>query len=190
VRVRKLGYAPALLTLQLVDNDDREVVIRMEPLATGLDPVVVAERSGYGPEQSAWEDLERRKNWVNFKSRLLGPEDLKNFYGSTLDVALVRMGLNYAPSARDSRVTSIDPRGTSKRPDRAIPGSSCILLNGKTPVYEPIYMYTTDDVEMLEVWPGGTELTGTISSRFHGAPCEPLSLFQHPTYFVLWLKKK
>ena len=82
VRVRKLGYSPVTLTVELHQDDDREVYIRMQPLAQGLDPVVVNAQSGFG-SQRAWDELERRRRWVDASSRILGPDQLKRFYGAT-----------------------------------------------------------------------------------------------------------
>lgn len=192
IRVRKIGYAPATVTLQLTENDDREVVVRMTPLAQGLDPVVVTERSGYDPRDDlVWKELEQRKRWVNFKSRFLGPEDLKGYYGVRLDDAMRRMGM-YFPTAggKAMQPRSIGRVGQQKsayqppNPD----ANACLLLNGKTPLVWPLRAYNTADVELLEVYPTGTELTHSVSSHFHGPPCEAVSMFDHPTYYVLWLK--
>jgi hypothetical protein len=191
VRVRKLGYAPATLTLQLVQNDDREVVIRMRPLATDLEPVVVTEKSGYGRDQLAWDELERRKRWVDFHSRMLGPEDLKGFYGLSLDYATGRMGL-YRPTPPPNRAQHINPSGTSRRlPAGSLgtdTGDACILLNGRDPVERPLRVYSTNDVELLEVYPSGTDITGTVGAHFSSSRCRPTSLLETPTYYVLWLK--
>lgn len=191
IRVRKLGFEPGTVTLQLVQGDDREVVIRMHPLAAGLDPTVVTERSGYGRDQVAWDELERRKRWVSFKSRLLGPEDLRAFYGTSLDYALVRTGLNSPRPPARAQAMHIDPRGTQgPNTNLTVSGDACILINGKEPVRLPLSLYSADDIELLEIYPSGTELTGTVSWHFHGPPCEAVSMIQHPTYYVLWFKRK
>lgn len=69
VRVRKLGYSPAMVTVQLVKDDDHEVVVFLHPLAAGLEPFVVTERSGYGRDQVAYEELDKRKRWQSFQTR-------------------------------------------------------------------------------------------------------------------------
>jgi hypothetical protein len=181
VRLRKLGFEPTTVTLQLVEHDDREVVVRMHPLATNLDPTVVTEKSGFGRDQVAWDELDRRKRWVNFQVKFLGPEDLKGYYGLPLDYAMIRAGMyNLHPSGKAPQ--HIDPLGTSQRPDMSIPGDACILLNGKDPIMRPLRVYSTDDVELLEVYPSGTELTGTVAWHFNGTQCAPISLMVHPTY--------
>ena len=73
VRVRKLGYAPSTVTLQLVPNDDHEVVVYMRPLAQSLDPFVVTERSGYGQDQTIWDELERPQAISEFSNAAARP---------------------------------------------------------------------------------------------------------------------
>src|SRR6185437_11387215 len=48
LRIRKLGFSPVVMSLQLVPSDDREITVRLQRLPDTLDPVVVTERSGYG----------------------------------------------------------------------------------------------------------------------------------------------
>jgi hypothetical protein len=196
--VRKLGFEPSVLKLNLVAGDEREVVIRMRRFSEKLDPVVVTARSGYDPrDQMVYDDLEKRKRWQNFKSAILGPEDLKRFYGLGLDYA-VKSLLIERSRTHGYPVTSLPSPGSGAT---AVPNGepaksrldkfdemACILINGKTPVRRPLRMYSTDDIDLLEVYPTGTELTGTIEARMPFPECKPLNLFNHPTYYVLWLK--
>jgi hypothetical protein len=192
VRVRKLGYAPSMVTLQLGPNDDHEVVVYMRPLARNLDPFVVTEKSGYGRDEAIWEEFEHRKRFQSFQTRLLGPDDLKSYYGVDLATALIRMGLNGPTSSiAGQQVRSINAGGhalTGPAADEA--GFACLLLNGKEGIYGKLSTYTTDDLEMLEVYPSGTELTGTASWYFHDTRCKPPTLIRHPTYYVLWFKPR
>lgn len=201
LRVRKLGYAPAMVALQLVQSDEREVVIRMTPLPASLDAFVVTEQSGYGRDQAVYDELDQRKRWTNFKTRLLGPEDLKAFNGRSIDEAVIRMGLYVPPTvstAKARRPMSINGGGGQRQITTAPSNAAgmgdirhdlaCILLDGKTPVVRPLTSYTTDQIDMLEVYPPGTEVTGTVSWRFYQNQCKSLSLTDHPPYYVLWLK--
>jgi hypothetical protein len=184
VRVRKLGYEPNVITLKLEDADDREVIVRMHALATSLDPVVVTERSGYGRDQRRFDDLDRRMRWHNFKSFVLGPDELRRYQGLPLDWAAKALGV---PSGtRDRGPTSINGRG-SRRVASTDDGDACILLNGKTGLYQPLSSFNIKDIELLEIWPGGTELTGTVGDVIR-SPCKPDGLFKHPTYYVIWMK--
>jgi hypothetical protein len=178
--------------VQLVPNDDHEIVLYMRPLAQSLDAVVVTEKSGYGRDQTIWNELERRKRFQSFQTRFFGPEDLKSFYGVDLGTATVRMGLNWSrPSIASHQVRSINSGGRTvgagPAPDA---GFACLLLNGKEGIYGKLSTYTTDDLEMLEVYPPGTELTGTVKWYFHDAHCNPPFLIDHPLYYVLWFKNR
>jgi hypothetical protein len=188
--VRKIGFEPSVVKLSLVAGDDREIVIRMRRLTANLDPVVVTARSGYDPrDQQVFDDLEKRKRWQNFKSAILGPEDLRRFYGLSLDFAVKSLLIDRSDT-RGYPVTSIMGRGNGPAPTRLDQREqmACILLNGKTPVRRPLRVFSTDDIDLLEVYPSGTELTGTIDARMTIPECKATSLFQHPTYYVLWLK--
>lgn len=192
VRVRKLGYAPSMTTVQLTAGDDHEVAVYMRPLAQNLEAFVVTERSGYGRDQTAWDELERRKRFQTFQTRLFGPEDLKSFYGVDLDVATIRMGLNgsRAPIA-GQQTRHINSGGRALAGTGAVGTEAhyaCMLLNGKEGIYANLGLYGTEDLEMLEVFPPGTELTGTVGWYFHDDHCRPKSLLDHPMYYVLWFK--
>lgn len=194
VRVRKLGYAPATVTLQLVPHDDHEVVVYLRPLAQNLEPFVITERSGYGRDQTAWNELERRKRYQSFQTRFFGPEDLKSFHGVDLGTATIRMGLNDPGSSLASHQTrSINSGGpglsgmTVPPPD---PGFACVLLNGREGIYTKLELYSTDEIELLEVYPPRTELTGTVSWYFHDDHCKTFSLLAHPMYYVLWFRQR
>ncbi|HEY4305248.1 MAG TPA: carboxypeptidase regulatory-like domain-containing protein [Gemmatimonadaceae bacterium] len=192
VRVRKLGYAPSTTTVQLVPDDDHEIVVYMRPLAQSLEPVIIAEKSGYGKDQTIWDELERRKRFQSFQTRFFGPEDLKSFYGADLETATIRMGMNGTrPSIASRQARSImsggRPISRAPTPDA---GFACLLLNGKDGIYGKLSTYTSDDLEMLEVWPAGTELSGTVSWYFHDTHCQANGFIDHPMYYVLWFKNR
>jgi len=190
LRVRKLGFEPAMVTVQLSQGDDHEVVVYLRPLVANLDAFVVNDRSGYGRDQVIYDELEKRKRWQSFQTRLLGPDDLKSYYNRSLDDALIQMGLYRSPYESPSRPTRINgplSRGGAMDPRH---DDACILLNGKDPVVRPLTSFTTDEIEMLEVYPPMTELSGTVGWRFYQPQCKPIGVLDHPMYFVVWLKKK
>lgn len=195
IRVRKLGYTPAMQSVQLVQGDDREIVFVLRSLAKKLDAFQVTERSGYGRDQSVYEELEQRKRWINFQNRLIGPEDLKTYYGRHLDEALIKLGLYQsktivgAKAARPMNPGTTNPYKTAGMGD-VLHDNVCLLLNGKEGVWQPLATYSTDDLEMLEVYPPGTELTGSVSWRFHMGQCKAISFVDHPLYLVLWFKNR
>lgn len=191
IKVRKLGYAPEVMTVDLRDRDEREVAIRIRQLPVQLDAMVVAERSGYGRDQRAYEELDERMRWHNFRSVVLGRDELARFYGASLDYAIVGMGvpgLEQMGNWRRNIPRSIDPRGTRQSMGGVGTGVDdvCILLNGKREIHQPLSAFTTSQLELLEIYPSGTEVTGTISDRMSSPKCKAQSLFQHPTYYVVW----
>lgn len=191
VRVRKLGYEPAMWKLNLAAGDDREVIIRMKPLPAQMASVIVTEKSGYDPvTQLVYDDLESRMRWKNFKSPVLGPEDLKRFHGMNLDDMMTAMNTMVGRFG-DRTVPMPMMRGapqqtTPSRLDRN-DADACVLLNGKTPLRRPLRTFNTAVIDLIELYPPGTELTGTVSARMTAA-CESVSLFRHPWYYVIWEK--
>lgn len=197
VRVRKLGFAPNVRTVQLVENDDREVVIRLHRLATQLDAVTVYAESGYGEDNSVWEDFEQRRRWASTRNRILGPEDLKAYYSLPLDLAEKYIGMPL-PSGPGVSLSLPQPGKdlSSGKPAKGDMGdAACILINGREPVFQPLRVYGANEVEVLEIYPSGTEPTGTVSARFRDTHCRAVqnpdhpARLEHPTYYVLWLKK-
>jgi hypothetical protein len=191
IRVRKLGFEPSVVKLSLVAGDDREVVIRMRRIAVDLDPVVVTAKSGYEPlDEQVWEDLEKRMRWKNFKTPVLGPEDLRRFAGGDVELVAQQYMLGRSKT-RGYAVTSMTPGRASGDPalfSRA-DDESCVLLNGKSPMRRPLRIFGTSQLDLLEIYPANTELTGTIAWRMGGIPgCAARGLFDHPPYFVIWLK--
>jgi hypothetical protein len=191
LKVRKLGYAPEVMTVALREHDDREVAIRIRQLPVQLDAMVVAERSGYGRDQKVYEELDERMRWHNFRSIVLGRDELARYYGASLDYAIGAMGvpgLEQMANWRRNIPHSIDPRGSRQSMGGVGAGvdDACVLLNGKRQIHQPLSAFTTAQLEMIEIYPSGTEVTGTISDRMVDPKCKALSLFQHPTYYVIW----
>ena len=188
IRVRKFGFSPVTLTVELHQDDERELYIRMQPLAQGLDPVVVYGQSGLG-KQRAWDDLEKRRRWVDASSRILGPDELRKWGSGGLDDVLQFSGVQ-GPRSQNRTPARFRP-DAMQRPSSTYsqPGDVCILLNGTTALQLPLGAFRADDVELFEIYPGNTELTGTVSSHFTSVLCAPKSLLNHPTYFVVWMKR-
>lgn len=191
VKARKLGYEPSMMTVRLQDRDDRQVLLRITPLAAQLDAMVIAERSGYGANQRVYDELDQRMRWHNFKSIVWGRDDLERFRGWSLDYAVGAMGVAGLEILAQRRMArgprSINPRGTQQTTSGVGAGvvDACILLNGRQQLHQPLSAFSTADLELIEIYPSGTEVTGTVSDHMSG-PCKAQSLLAHPTYFVIW----
>lgn len=194
LKVRKLGYTPAMLTVRLEDRDDRQVLLRITPLATQLDAMIIAERSGYGADQRVYDELDERMRWHDFKSIVWGRDDLERFHGWSLDYAVGAMGLPGLEILAQRRAArgprSINPRGTQQTMSGVGAGitDACILLNGRQQIHQPLSAFSTADLELIEIYPAGTEVTGTVSDHMTGS-CKARSLLDHPTYYVIWERR-
>ncbi len=191
LRVRKFGYAPNALSLQLDAGDDRELVIRLRRLPTTLDPVVVQAQSGYSAAEAAWDEFERRRRWRSAGDMVLGPADLQRYGSLPLDIATkyILNGVEELPKMRQQgRVTSFGHVHSRGAPPPAALNDVCILENGIHARYQPISVYSADDIEMLEVYPTNTELSGTVAARMDMVPRCRSDGLAHPTYYVVWLK--
>jgi hypothetical protein len=191
IRVRKLGYVPTNMTLNLVDHDDREVIIKMRGLPVKLDAMVIAERSGYAPDDHALEDLDKRLRWQSsFRTVVAGRDQLEKFGTMGMDQAMAALGGAGAIQVGERMAQAkIQPRFGPREPmaKTAFP-DACILLNGKTQLHQPLATFSAAQVEMLEVYPPQTEITGTVADKMRSPECRAVSLFEHPTYFVIWLR--
>lgn len=186
VRIRKLGYSPSLVSVSIDKVDDRELVVVLRKLSTTLSTVRITEESGFGHDQFVYQDLEQRLRWHNYKSQVLGPAELKRFEGMPIGLISQQLGVGFWAATTARRMQNRRPGGQSTM---SVGGEEdgCVLLNGKTQSNVPLSFYNEKDIDFLEIYPPGTELTGSISSRMHGK-CAAISLFRHPTYYVLWEK--
>ena len=191
LRIRKLGYSPVVTSLQLVPSDDREITVRLHSLPVTLDPIVVNERSGYGGSQSAWDEFERRRRFWTADAIVLGPEDLRQYHSLPLDLAskLMLHGAEESQRLHAGQVLSIVGNksiATGEAPETE--ADACILENGTRARYQPLRLYDADDIQLLEIYPSGSELSGTVAARMDPLrECRALGLV-HRTYYVIWLK--
>jgi hypothetical protein len=183
LRVRKLGYAPHLQAVDVsLRTLDRSVELRRLP--TKLDPVVTTERSGFGRDSMLLRDLDQRRRWHGPATSILGPEALERFHDLSLDLAV--RGMDRESARR--RAQPGRPRANRALTNFEVSGDACVLINGKLAMRRSLSQFRTSDLQLLEVYPSGTEVTGTVAARMPPGSCEAQGLFDHPTYFVLWLK--
>lgn len=180
IRVRKLGYAPVTMTVDLQRDEDRELYIRMTPLAQSLDAMVINEESGFG-NQIVWDELEQRRRVHDPAAYVFGKDYFARYGSLPLDWAMKTMNV-YSPKGGKLAASG----GTASY---GFAGDLCILINGRIPMLQP-FAWKTDELDMLEVYPNGTEYTGTVANYFQNSPvCKwRRSLTDHPTYYVVWLK--
>ncbi len=193
LRARMLGYSPAASVMKLMENDERDIVLRMGNLAQELDEVHVTSESGYGRSESAWKDLDRRMRFhVEGSARVIGAEQLDGMGSTPLDLALRGFsgGFATAPTTiKAGNSTPISHGGSGAA------GDVCILENGVTPTSRPLAVYTASDLRLVEYYPPAsprgspeTEYTQSVIYRMAGVPGCNGELGEHPAYYVLWFK--
>jgi carboxypeptidase family protein len=174
LRVRKLGYAPAMVSMNLQSSDEREIIVKLRRLSTTLDAVTTLAQSGYShADQQALEALDRRLRWRGVRNYVLGPDDLRRYEGLPMDYAVKALGVQGIEAMKG---------GGSKPSDDV-----CVLVNGRTFERRPLSSYNINDFELLEIYPSKSEDTRTVRDKML-RPCEEQPNGKHLTWYVLWMK--
>jgi hypothetical protein len=187
VASRRLGYGAVTRALYIPADDERELLLIMQQLPQTLDAVEIEERSGFGNAAAVLRDLDMRLRWFGGSGRavILGPGVLSQYQKISLKTLIDFRGglaLQQLERMRSSRGSlSMDARPLlAEEPD------NCILLDGARFVQQPISFFSADEVERVEYYPAGSELTGTLAPRMRGR-CAAWG-GRHPPYYVVWLK--
>jgi hypothetical protein len=161
-RVRKIGFAPQLHTLQMIHSKIDS--IRMKPLARNLSTIEVQAKSGFGKDTFAYRDLDQRMRWKTEKSYVVSREEFDE--QGTTDLA---NAIRYS-------VTGGKYGGTLQHP---MP-DGCVIINGDRALRDwPLTAFFADEVEAVEVYPPKSDMTGSIEAR----GCDP----KKQTY-VIWTR--
>jgi protocatechuate 3,4-dioxygenase beta subunit len=158
IRMRKIGYRAYLGSLRMIAT--RDDTLRMARLAQNLSAVQVTEASGFGRDTFVYKDLDQRMRWRNHQSGVVSREELNAMGRMNLCNALLftPTGARYGASCR----------------------VSCVILNGEGKTLMPAGAFYADDVEMVEYYPPGSDISGNLAARGcgRGTPA-----------FVIWLRK-
>jgi len=181
--VRRLGFAPATVHLRLTGTDDRELTLRLRQLPARLDTVKVVESSGFGRLEGAYHDLEARQRWRGPMAVMLAGEELRSLGKMTLDLVLNFRASTGRPPPRIANAGSASTGESLITQDDV-----CMLLNGRTPRIVNLRYFAADQLDRIEIYPEGTELTGTVAARMESLPgCRPVGP-RNPFYIVVWVK--
>jgi hypothetical protein len=147
-RVRKMGYAPQLHTLQMINS--RTDSIRMKRLAQNLSAIDVNAKSGFGKDTFAYRELDERMRWKSEKSYVVSREEFD------------RQGTTDLATAIRYSVTGGRYGGTLGRPM----ADGCVIINGERALKDwPLTAFFADEVEAVEVYPPKSEVSGTLDAR-------------------------
>lgn len=130
---------------------EREDTLRMSRLPQGLSAVQITEASGFGRDTFVYKDLDQRMRWRNHLSSVITREDL----------------------AKAGRESLCEVTGCGFR--------DCVILDGGGRTTMPPAAFFADQVEAIEVYPPGSDWSGTLASR----GCRG----GRSRTFVIWLRK-
>jgi hypothetical protein len=196
VASRRMGYSPVTRAVHLTEKEERELMLVMHQLPQMLDAVEIRERSGFGASADALRELDLRLRWFGGSNSavILGPEVMAQYNRISLGTLIDfrgRLALQQLERMRATRgATSIGGSlaGPAPRERGGPEADDCILIDGVKFVEQPIGSFSSDQVDRVEYYPRGSELTGTLASRMRSDRCGP-QLGSHPPYYVVWLKQ-
>jgi hypothetical protein len=176
VRARKLGFAATTTSIRL--EDWRGLVIHLEPLDFNLSGSKLEAASGFGNANAyVWTETQQRLSMRGSRAIVVPREELAPFDDYPLGEAIKRT-----------------PTGATETSDLNAAGLNvCVLLNGKNTVGPAtLESYRTEDVEFVELYPPGTEMSGSVQRYLRNSGCRrvqvPGSFSVGPYYVVIWLR--
>jgi hypothetical protein len=176
LRARKLGFTPTTTSLAL--GDWRGIVIHMEPLDYNLKGADLENASGIGNNATfVWTETKQRITTRGAHAIIVPREELAPFDDYPLDQAIKRT-----------------KTGSTEAADlNAAGGNICVLLNGKNTVGpSTLGNFKTNDVEFVELYPPGTETSGSAARYLRAAGCRRVqtpSVFSSGIFYaVVWLR--
>jgi hypothetical protein len=175
-RAMKPGYVATTQSVQL--EDWRGVVIHMELIDSTLSAAKRELLAGTGNStRFVWAESNTRMGQRGMQSVVVTSEELAPLDDLTLGEAIMR-------TRSASNLMSDLQRDNI---------SVCVLLNGHQMIGQTsLEVYNTEDVEYVELYPPGTELSGTIAAYMRFAGCRSTSTLATGKtgifYAVVWLK--
>jgi hypothetical protein len=175
-RAIKKGYVATTQSVQL--QDWRGVVIHMEAIDSTLSASKQELLAGTGNTTIfAWTESNTRLGQRGMQSVIVTSEELAPLGDLTLGEAIMRTR------------SAANLAGDLQRDNSTV----CVLLNGNRMIGPTsLDVYDTEDVEYVELYPPGTELSGTIAAYMRFAGCRPTRTLATGKigvfYAVVWLK--
>jgi len=192
---RKAGYAVAQTSVRMVNKLERDFAVRLKPLGTDW-------RS---PEAAAViaHETNRRLGLRGGRAKVVGRDELERFGMTRLDVALRGSSAMDAYLNTPSKCVLVNGYeglttggdGALSRTLRGPRGPQSIDPSGTAPRTRPVNLanpvswlsyFRANEVEMVELYPEGTEHSRTLCGRFPpstGCACPP-----DPAGIVIWLR--
>ena len=176
VRARKLGFTPVTTTIRL--EDWRGLVIHLDPLDFRLTGSRLEDASGFGNTNAfVWTETQQRISMRGTHAIIIPREELAAFDDYPLGQAIKRTRTGSAEAS------DLNAAG----------GNICVLLNGKNTVgSSTLENFRTNDVEFVELYPPGTEMSGSVQRYMRSSGCRsvrtPGAFAMGVFYAVVWLR--
>jgi carboxypeptidase family protein/carboxypeptidase-like protein len=176
LRVRKLGYEPTMFSVHL--DDWRGVVLRLSRLDAALSASKRQDKSGFGPRSEwVWTETHDRLARRGVFATVVPREELAPFGNLSLGQAIRLSKSGHLASA------DLQPPGND----------ACVLIDGNRVVGSTsLDSFRADEVSFVELYPPGTETSGSVGRYLKGAGCRGLrvsaSRNRGPYYAVVWLR--
>jgi hypothetical protein len=175
-RTRKEGYYLTNTAVRM--HEWRGVVVHLETLDGKLSDTRKADAAGTSNiAQAAWKDASMRLAMKGSRAVVVSEEELTPFGGMSLAEALkfTRGGAQLAFELQNAA------------------GNVCVLLDGRRAIGSTtLDAWRASDVEMLELYPPGTESSGTVARYLRAAGCRTVPSVgmrsRGPFYAVIWTK--
>lgn len=176
-RTTKEGYYLTNTAVRM--HEWRGVVVRLETLDEKMSETKKAEASGASNNSAvAWRDASLRMSMKGSRAVVISEEELAPFTGMSLGEAIKR--------TKSGGSLTIDLQNASN--------AICVLLDGRRAVGSTsLDSWRAGEVEMVELYPPGTESSNSVIRYLRGVGCRSVStsrtrMRSGPFYAVLWMK--
>lgn len=182
VRMRKMGYAAYFNSFRIAA--ERADTLYMGRLPVTMTPTQINELSGFGLDYWAYRDLEQRQSWKGAMAGAVSREELAQHGASDLCDALPGTASGNKLSLRADLHCKSFPEGITT-----------ILVDGVRCEHELLSDFAADQVDLVEYFPGGRDLSSSGSRRSRPVAADfSGSLSAHncsgpPPVYVIWTRK-
>ena len=179
VRARRIGLASTTHVMQIVNDDNRGITLKMFGLPPRMRSRDSASASGYGITDAGFDAFDRRER-AGFAYRVLGPGDLFRADGAPLDFVLQPYRDNVSLHRPSSNLVREGPGSTEE--------GDCLLLDGRRAVYQPLRTFSSVSIQLVEVFRANSFVDDYVASEMSTLPECRGDANHHPSYFVLWTR--
>lgn len=177
LHVLKPGFVGTMHSVQLTDW--RGVVVRIARIDTSLSKRKQGIVAGDGNSATfVWHETQTRLAQRFMRSVIVTREELAPLSGMTLGEAI--------RSTKSAASLSSDLQAANN--------TVCVLIDGDRRIGPAsLDLYDTDDVEFVELYPPGSEASGSVAQYLRFAQCPTVKIIatgkSGPFYAVIWMKK-